>query len=96
MIIDLAKLAIQAFEGAPSWALYMGPLSMLICAGLLALAYERSRRRTYEAVLKHIPAGTLLVDKTRYRKELIIVHLPRSVAQLPYVRSSGSDRRSAN
>ncbi len=96
MIVNLAKLAIRAFEGAPSWALYIGPLSMLICAGLLALAYERSRRRTYEAVLRHIPVGTLLVDKVGRRKELIIVHLPRSVAQLPYIRSSGSGRRSGN
>lgn len=96
MITDVAKLAIRALEAGPSWILCIGPLSMLICAGLLALAYERSRRRTYEAVLKQASPGTLLVDKVQHRKELIIVYLPQSIAQPPYNRLPRDGGRSAD
>jgi hypothetical protein len=81
MITELAQLAIQALHAAPSYAMCVGSVSILVPAGLLALAYERSRRRTYQAVLTHIPPGALLVDKVQRRRELIVVRLPQPAAQ---------------
>jgi hypothetical protein len=44
--------------------------------GLLALAIERSRRKTYKSVLSVAPDGTLLMDKTRRGRVLLILRVP--------------------
>lgn len=50
----------------------------LAAAALLALAIERSRRKTYKSILSTTPGGTLLVDKSRRGRMLIIVRVPES------------------
>ncbi|WP_165943936.1 hypothetical protein [Saccharopolyspora karakumensis] len=50
----------------------------LAAAALLALAIERSRRKTYKSILSTTPDGTLLVDKSRRGRALIIVRVPKS------------------
>ncbi|SDW40735.1 hypothetical protein SAMN05216215_100338 [Saccharopolyspora shandongensis] len=50
----------------------------LAAAMLLALAIERSRRKTYKSVLSTAPDGTLLIDKSRRGRALIIVRVPDS------------------
>ncbi|MEU6262853.1 hypothetical protein [Saccharopolyspora shandongensis] len=50
----------------------------LAAAMLLALAIERSRRKTYKSVLSTAPDGTLLIDKSRRGRVLIIVRVPDS------------------
>ncbi|PKW16008.1 hypothetical protein [Saccharopolyspora spinosa] len=50
----------------------------LAAAMLLALAIERSRRKTYKSVLATAPDGTLLIDKSRRGRVLIIVRVADS------------------
>lgn len=50
----------------------------LAAATLLALAIERSRRKTYKSILSTTPGGTLLVDQSRGGRVLMIVRAPES------------------
>lgn len=52
MTAELIKLAVYAVLAAtPSWTLWLGLTSFITVAGILSLSYERSRRRTYVAIL---------------------------------------------
>lgn len=59
-----------------SWPAWLAAATLLVVAGLWALAIERSRRKTYKSVLSAAPGGTLLVDKTRRGRVLLIVRAP--------------------
>lgn len=50
----------------------------LAAAALLALAIERSRRKTYNSILSTAPGETLLVDQSRGGRVLMIARAPES------------------
>lgn len=83
MTAELVSLALRAIiAAAPSWTLWLGLTSFMAAAGTSLLLYERCRRRTYVALLEAIQPGTLLLDRTHRRREIVIVRLPqpRSIA----------------
>jgi hypothetical protein len=64
-----------------SWPAWLAAAILLVIAGLLVLAIERSRRNTYKSVFSAAPDGTLLMDKTRRGQVLLITTPARSPAQ---------------
>jgi hypothetical protein len=58
-----------------SWPAWLGAAVLLVMVGLLALAIERSRRKTYKSVLAAAPDGTLLVDRTRRGRVLLFLRV---------------------
>jgi hypothetical protein len=59
-----------------SWPAWLGVAVLLVMAGLLVLAIERSRRKTYKSILSAAPDGTLLMDSTRRGRVLLILRVP--------------------
>lgn len=83
MTVELVRLVLRAVIAAtPSWTLWLGLSSFMMIAGTLILSYERCRRRTYIEVLEAIQPGTLLLDGTHHRREILVVRLthPRLIA----------------
>jgi membrane protein implicated in regulation of membrane protease activity len=82
MIAELARLAFHAVAATPSWTLWLGLTTFMTTAGILSLLYERSRRRTYVAILEVIQPGTLLLGRTHRRREIEIIRpsRPRLIA----------------
>jgi hypothetical protein len=54
------------------WPAWLGTASLLVVGGVVALAVERSRRRTYQALLSATPDGTLLADRRRSGRVLLV------------------------
>lgn len=76
MTIELVRLALRAVMAAmPSWTLWFGLTSFMALTGALLFFYERCRRRTYIAMLEAVPPDTLLLDRTRRRREIAVVRL---------------------
>jgi hypothetical protein len=76
MTAELVRLALRAVIAAvPGWTLWLGLTSFMVAAGTLLLFYERSRRRTYVALLEVIQPGTLLLDRAHRHKKIAIVRL---------------------
>ena len=79
MIAELIKFGLSAIvAAAPSGTLWLGLTSFITATGTLLLFYERSRRRTYVAILEVIQPGTLLLDGTHRRREIAVVRQPQS------------------
>jgi membrane protein implicated in regulation of membrane protease activity len=73
MTAELIKLAVYAvLPAAPGWTLWLGLTSFVTVAGMLLLFYERSRRRTYVAILEVLQPGTLLLDRTYHCREVVV------------------------
>jgi hypothetical protein len=73
---------IEIFE---SWRL-VGPTcftGLLVIHGLIRLAVMQERRRAYRDVLREISPGTMLIDRSGSRRELMVVRLPSSSAGGP-------------
>lgn len=64
------------FLAHASWLAWFGATLLLMTMGLLALAIERSRRKTYQSILSAAPNGTLLMDQTGRGRALLIVRAP--------------------
>jgi hypothetical protein len=79
MTAELVRLALRAvIAAAPRWTLWLSLTSFITVVGTLLLFYERSRRRTYVALLEVIQPGTLLLGRTHRHEEITIVRLPQS------------------
>jgi hypothetical protein len=79
MTAELIKLAVYAVLAAtPTWTLWLGLIGFVTATGMLLLFYERSRRRTYVAILEVLQPGTLLLDRTHHRREIVVVRQPQS------------------
>jgi hypothetical protein len=83
MTAELIKLAVYAvLTAVPGWTLWLGLTSSVTVTGMLLLFYERSRRRTYVAILEVLQPGTLLRDRTHHCGEMVVVRQsqPRLIA----------------
>jgi hypothetical protein len=54
----------------------LAAVGLSVLTGLLALALERSRRRTCVAVLKAAPRGTLMIDSRRRGHSELVLYVP--------------------
>jgi hypothetical protein len=76
MTLQLVRLALRAvMVVTPSWTLWLGLSSFMAVTAASLFFYERCRRHTYIAVLKAIEPGTLLLDRTRRKKEIAVIRL---------------------
>ncbi len=57
------------------WPVWLAVVVLVAAVGLLALALERSRRETYKSVLAAVSDGTLLIDRTRHGRTLLVVRV---------------------
>lgn len=77
MMIELVQVVVRAAAELPTnWASWAGVGGVLIIAGALALGLERGRRRTYCALLDGVTPGTILVDRSRRRREISVAKMP--------------------
>jgi hypothetical protein len=76
-VVELVTLALHAVIAAPSCPLWLCLTGFIVAAGMLALFYERCRRRTYLTVLDAIQPGTFLLDRTHRRGEITVIHWPQ-------------------
>jgi hypothetical protein len=54
----------------------LAAVGLSVLTGLLALALERSRRRTCVAVLKAAPRGTFMIDSRRRGHSKLVLYVP--------------------
>jgi hypothetical protein len=83
-LVTLAHLAVP---------ISLGTAGTIAVTGLLALAFERSRRKTCVAVLTAAPRGTLLIDRRSRGRTILVVgasdRYPHDVLVVDVTRGAG-------
>lgn len=72
--IGSVMILIELLAHSP-WPVWLAVVMLVAAADLSALALEWSRRRTYKSVLAAVSDGTLLMDRSRRGRTLLVARV---------------------